>query len=176
MLQPAMPATHTQQVQQLFVRHTGLLHGFIASLCGDLVLAEDILQEVFLVVSERAGDFTLGSDFPAWARAIARFKTMELLRARKRDRQMLGVETLAALEADAPGLETWQQEREALAGCIAKLTTAQHALMTMAYGEGRTPQQIAAHKGQSPEVVHVLLSRVRRALRECVLRRLGLLA
>lgn len=174
MLQPAMPATHTQQVQQLFVRHTGLLHGFVASLCGDLVLAEDILQEVFLVVSQRAGDFTIGSDFLAWARAIARFKTMELLRTRKRDRQMLGVETLAALEADAPSLEAWQQEREALAGCIGKLTTAQHALMTMAYGEGQTPQQIAAHKGQSPEVVHVLLSRVRKALRECVLRRLGL--
>jgi RNA polymerase sigma-70 factor, ECF subfamily len=171
-----MTPTHVQQVQQLFVRHTGLLHGFIASLCGDLVLAEDILQEVFLVVSERAGDFTLGSDFLAWARAIARFKTMEHLRARRRDRQMLGVETLAALEADAPTLETWQQEREALAGCIAKLTTAQHALMTMAYGEGRTPQQIATHKGQSPEVVHVLLSRVRRALRECVLRRLGVLS
>ena len=96
-----MPPTHTEQVQQLFVRHTGLLHGFIASLCGDLVLAEDILQEVFLVVSQRADDFTLGSDFAAWARAIARFKTMELLRTRKRDRQMLSVETLAALEAAA---------------------------------------------------------------------------
>jgi RNA polymerase sigma-70 factor (ECF subfamily) len=176
MLQPAMPATHTEQVQQLFVRHTGLLHGFIASLCGDLVLAEDILQEVFLVISQRAGDFTIGSDFPAWARAIARFKTMELLRARRRDRQMFGVETLAALEADAPGLEAWQQEREVLAGCIAKLTTAQHALMAMAYGDGRTPAQIAAARSQSPEVVHVLLSRVRRILRDCVLRRLGMLA
>lgn len=176
MLQPAMPATHTQQVQQLFVRHAGLLHGFIASLCGDLVLAEDILQEVFLVVSQRADDFTIGSDFPAWARAIARFKTMELLRARKRERQMLGVETLALLETDAPSLETWQQERDALAGCIGKLTTAQHALMSMAYGEGHSPQQIAAARSQSPEVVHVLLSRVRRILRDCVLRRLGLLA
>lgn len=174
MLQPAMPPTHTEQVQQLFVRHTGLLHGFIASLCGDLVLAEDILQEVFLVASQRAGDFTIGSDFPAWARAIARFKTMELLRARKRDRHMLSVETLAALEAAAPDLETWQAQREALAGCLAKLTTGQHALMTMAYAEGKTPQQIAAHKNQSPEVVHVLLSRVRKALRECVLRTLGL--
>jgi RNA polymerase sigma-70 factor (ECF subfamily) len=174
MLQPAMPPTHTEQVQQLFVRHTGLLHGFIASLCGDLVLAEDILQEVFLVVSQSAEDFAIGSDFPAWARAIARFKTMELLRARKRDRQMLSVETLAALEAAAPNLEAWQTQREALAGCLTKLTIGQHALMTMAYGEGKTPQQIAAHKGQSPEVVHVLLSRVRKALRECILRKLGL--
>lgn len=171
-----MSPTHTEQVQQLFVRHTGLLHGFIASICGDLVLAEDILQEVFLVVSKQADSFVLGTDFAAWARAIARFKTMELLRARGRERGMLGVDTLALLEAAAPGLDAWQGQREALQGCLAKLTAAQHALMTMAYGEGLSPQQIAGRKSQSPEVVHVMLSRVRRALRECILRRLGLAA
>lgn len=168
-----MSTTHTEQVQQLFVRHTGLLHGFIASLCGDLVLAEDILQEVFLVVSKRADTFAPGTDFAAWARTIARFKTMEHLRARQRDRRMLGEQTLAALEAAAPALEAWQGQREALERCLAQLTGSQHALMTMAYGEGLSPQQIAARKTQKPEVVHVMLSRVRRALRECILRRLG---
>jgi RNA polymerase sigma-70 factor (ECF subfamily) len=129
-----MLPTHTEQVQQLFVRHTGLLHGFIASICGDLVLAEDILQEVFLVVSKQADSFEIGSDFAAWARAIARFKTMELMRTRGRERSMLGIDALALLEAAAPGLDAWQSQREALQGCVAKLTAAQHGLMTMAYG------------------------------------------
>jgi RNA polymerase sigma-70 factor (ECF subfamily) len=169
-----MPPTHTEQVQQLFVRHTGLLHGFIASLCGDLVLAEDILQEVFLVVSKRADSFALGSDFAAWARAIARLKTMEHLRARQRDRLMLGEQALAVLEAAAPSLEAWHGQREVLERCLASLTASQHALMAMAYGEGLSPQQIAARKAQAPEVVHTMLSRVRRVLRECILRRQGL--
>ena len=168
-----MPPTHTEQVKQLFVRHTGLLHGFIASLCGDLVLAEDILQEVFLVVSKRAADFALGTDFPAWARAIARLKTMEHLRARSRDRRMLSDETLAALEASAPGLDEWQSQREALHRCLDQLTPGQRQLATLAYGDGLSPQQIAERKAQSANVVHVMLSKLRRILRECVLRKLG---
>jgi RNA polymerase sigma-70 factor (ECF subfamily) len=168
-----MAPTHTEQVQQLFVRHTGLLHGFIASLCGDLVLAEDILQEVFLVVSQRADAFTLGTDFLAWARAIARLKTLELLRARQRERRMLSDEALAALEADAPGLDEWQTQREALHGCLARLTPGQRQLADLAYGEGLSPQRIAERKAQAANVVHVMLSKLRRALRECVLRKLG---
>jgi len=169
-----MPPTHTEQVQQLFVRHTGLLHGFIASICGDLVLAEDILQEVFLVVTKRADTFEAGSDFAAWARAIARFKTLELLRDRRRDRATLSVEALAALTAVAPDVDAWQSQRDALHRCIERLSPAQRQLTAMAYGEGLTPAQIAHRQGQAPNVVHVLLSRLRRALRECVLSRLGL--
>ena len=169
-----MPPTHTEQVQQLFVRHTGLLHGFIASICGDLVLAEDILQEVFLVASKQADSFVLGTDFAAWARAIARFKTMELLRARKRERATLSIEALAALEAVTPDVDEWQSQRDALHRCIEKLTPAQRQLTALAYGEGLTPAQIAERQAKAANVVHVLLSRLRRALRECVLSRLGL--
>src|SRR5450432_2360319 len=117
-----MPPSHTQQVQQLFVRHAGLLHGFIASLCGDLVLAEDILQEVFLVVTARAETFVLGSDFLAWARAIARLKTKEHLRSQRRDRAALSDEALAAVESAFPDAEAWQVQREALHRCMERLT------------------------------------------------------
>ncbi len=167
-------ATHTEQVQQLFVRHSGLLHGFIASICGDLVLAEDILQEVFLVVTKRADTFALGSDFLAWARVIARFKTMELLRERKRERATLSLEALAALESVAPDVDAWQQQREALHRCLDKLTPGQRQLTALAYGEGLSPAQIAERQNKAANVVHVLLSRMRRALRECVLARLGM--
>jgi len=170
---PPMP-THTEQVQQLVIRHAGLLHGFIASLCGDLVLAEDILQEVFLVCTTRAQTFTLGSDFLAWARAIARFKTMEMLRSRTRDRRMLNQDALKAVESEAPSLEDWQRQREALHRCLERLSPGQRRLAAMAYGDGLSPQQIADKRAQAPQVVHVMLSKLRRILRDCVLRRMGL--
>jgi RNA polymerase sigma-70 factor, ECF subfamily len=169
-----MLPTHTEQVQQLFVRHTGLLHGFIASICGDLVLAEDILQEVFLVVTKRADTFVIGTDFLAWARVIARFKTLELLRERKRERAVLSAEALDALEAVAPDADAWQLQREALHRCLDKLTPGQRQLTALAYGEGLSPAQIAERQNKAANVVHVLMSRLRRALRECVLARLGI--
>src|SRR5271170_3791274 len=109
-----MPPTQREQVQQLFIRHSGLLHGFIASLCGDLVLAEDILQEVFLVVTAKAEDFQPGSNFMAWVRVIARFKTMELLRTQRRARGTLSASTIDLLEAALPDAEAWSRQREAL--------------------------------------------------------------
>jgi len=50
-------ADHTVRVQQLFVRHQTQLKAFILSLEPDFTEAEDILQEVFLVVTHKAGDF-----------------------------------------------------------------------------------------------------------------------
>jgi hypothetical protein len=44
----------------------------------------------------------------------------------------------------------------------------------MAYGDGLSPQQIADKRAQAPQVVHVMLSKLRRILRDCVLRRMGL--
>ncbi len=167
------PPTHTEQVQQLFVRHTGLLHGFIASLCGDLVVAEDILQEVFLVVTTRADSFVIGSDFLAWARAIARLKTFEHLRSRKRERGTLSVEALAAVESALPDADAWQSQREALARCLDRLPPAQRRLAELAYRDGLSAQAIAERQERAANVVHVMLSKLRRALRECVLQRLG---
>ncbi len=167
-----MTPTHTEQVQQLFVRHAGLLGGFVASICGDLVLADDILQEVFLVVSTRADSFVIGSDFLAWARAIARLKTLEHLRTRRRERAVLSAEALAAVETALPDAESWQTQREALTRCLERLTPGQRRLADLAYVEGLAPQAIAARLARAANVVHVLLSQMRRALRECVLRRL----
>ena len=169
-----MSPSQLHQVQQLFVRHAGLVQAHIIAMCADLTLADDILQEVFLVVTKRADSFVLGSDFLAWARAIARFKTLELLRQRAHDRALLSEEALDALEATAPDQDAWHAHHQALQACLAKLPPAQRTLTALAYSEGLTPAQIAERSGKAANVVHVLMSRLRRVLRDCVLARLGL--
>jgi RNA polymerase sigma-70 factor (ECF subfamily) len=168
-----MPPTPREQVQQLFLRHSGLLHGFIASLCGDLVLAEDILQEVFLVVTAKAEDFQPGSNFMAWVRVIARFKTMELLRTQRRARGTLSEATIDLLEAALPDADAWSRQREALHRCMQRLSPAQRRLAELAYHDGLSPAAIAERLARTANVIHVLLSRLRAALRSCVLERLG---
>ena len=63
---------HKMWVQQLFVRHQSVLKGFILSLQPDFTEADDILQEVFLVVTQKVDSFVVGTNFLAWARQIAR--------------------------------------------------------------------------------------------------------
>src|SRR5580698_266775 len=62
----------TMRVQQLFVKHQLGLRAFILSLEPNFTDAEDLLQEVFLVITRKANDFREGTNFFAWACTIAR--------------------------------------------------------------------------------------------------------
>ena len=70
----------TVRVQQLFVRHQGIVKAFILSLQPGFADAEDVLQETFLVVTRRAADFHEGTNFVAWACSIAQLKLFEARR------------------------------------------------------------------------------------------------
>src|SRR5215469_1922703 len=86
----------TMRVQQLFVKHQLALRAFILSLEPNFTEAEDLLQEVFLVITRKANEFQEGTNFFAWGCTIARFKLMELLRRRSRS-QALSEEVIESL-------------------------------------------------------------------------------
>ena len=73
------------EVQKQFLLNSSLIHGFIYSLYPSAE-ADDLLQEVFLVVTEKAEEFRPGTDFLAWVRKVARYKVLEHcgLRTRRR--------------------------------------------------------------------------------------------
>src|SRR5437764_11081846 len=89
----------TMRVQQLFVKHQLGLRAFILSLEPNFTDAEDLLQEVFLIVTRKANDFQEGTNFFAWGCTIARFKLLELLRRRARS-QALSEEVIEALRSE----------------------------------------------------------------------------
>src|ERR1041385_5597203 len=91
----------TMRVQQLFVKHQLAVRAFILSLEPNFTDAEDLLQEVFLVITRKANDFEEGTNFFAWACTIARFKLLELIRRRARS-QDLSEEVIEALCAVGP--------------------------------------------------------------------------
>jgi len=47
------------------------------ALTGDFSVAEDIVQETFITVTEKAGSFTLGTNFSAWLGTIVRYKLLQ---------------------------------------------------------------------------------------------------
>jgi RNA polymerase sigma-70 factor (ECF subfamily) len=88
----ASSVEHTVLVQQFFVKHQSALKAFILSLRPDFAEAEDILQEVFLTVTRKAGGFRPESSFTAWAFTIARFKVLEAQRKRRNGADALSEE------------------------------------------------------------------------------------
>jgi RNA polymerase sigma-70 factor (ECF subfamily) len=174
-MEAADPATRIEEVQRLFLRHAGLLRGFILGLMSDRERAEDVFQETFLTVTRKAGEFTPGTNFLAWARSIARLKVLEACRSMKGGPALLGQEALEALMAAAPEMDDeWDGRREALAKCLAQLAPRARELVELRYSDDHlAPPEIARRVSWTVNAVHVALSRARKFLQECTRRRLA---
>ena len=70
-------------MQILFTRHRDRVNRFIQRFTRDESLAEDALSEVFFAVWRKAGSFKGECQVATWLLAIARNKTLALLRQRK---------------------------------------------------------------------------------------------
>jgi RNA polymerase sigma-70 factor (ECF subfamily) len=94
-------------------------------MCGGWCLsradADDVMQEISVVLWEKFDSFRDGADFKAWAFGVARFEVLAWLRDRGRDRLVLDEEVITKIAeettADEPRLE---RQREALEHCMKK--------------------------------------------------------
>jgi RNA polymerase sigma-70 factor (ECF subfamily) len=166
---------HTLGVQRLFVQHQQELRAFVLVLAPDFATADDVMQEAFLEVSLKAGEFRLGSNFHAWARSIARFKLLAVTRDRQRSARRLADDVVEALAAEAP--EDDHDGHEAavarLRSCLDRLAPMARELVRLRYVGEHLPEAIARMRSQSVNAVSVTLARARVALRECLERGRG---
>ena len=156
----------TLRVQQLFVRHQGIVKAFILSLQPGFADADDVLQETFLVITRRAADFREGTNFVAWACSIARLKLFEA--RRKAASPGLSEAALAALCEDAPDDTYFQARLGALRACLGKLAPRAKELVWLRYHGELATQEIASRLVWKEPAVRVALAKARVVLRECV--------
>ncbi len=167
-------SVRVDEVQRLFLRHAGALRGFVTGLHPDMDAAEDLLHETFLIASRKADEFTPGSDFPAWVRAIARHKVLEHLRDRKKTPHGLSAEVIESLAESAPeGDDLLEPRREALRACLEEVSGRARQVLDLRYLDGLRPPDIACRISWKLAAVNVALSRARRFLRDCTHRKLA---
>jgi len=160
------PDEHTIRVQQLFVAHQNAIRAMVLAIVPDFAAADDIIQEVFLVVTRKAADFREGSNFLAWACAIARLKVLEW--RRQHPAGMLSEDVIETLMAEAPYHAASAERSQALVRCLERLAPRALELVRLRYYCGHAPREIARLLGLAPQAVHVALSKARSFLRDCV--------
>jgi len=158
----------------LLLSHRAMLLGYVVSIVRDPDLAEDVFQNVAVVVLDKAGAVARDEDFPAWARRVARLESLTALRKRKRAPELLDHSVLEMLEGHWAATETAPAPaRKALRECVEKLSPYARQLIRMRYVENLSAQDVADRLNRSPNTIYVALSRTYRHLAGCVQRRLA---
>lgn len=164
----------------LVSRHQAAVRAFLSARLGDPDQADDLSQEVFLAAYRGIERFREESAFGTWLLAIAKRLAATHVRAQVRRRRLEGAHLEAALlewrgsrDATSPSTLSCEEERlRALRGCLGDLPEPSHGLVRAHYFEGRSLASIAASRGRTAGSLRMQLSRARRALADCVRRKL----
>ena len=161
-----------ERILQELARERRTIQAAIRALVTDYHLAEDILQEVFVVALREHARFEAGTNFRAWVREIARRTAWAHLRRAGRG-AALDPATLdsIAMAVEVPP-EAWESEREALHACVEGLPRESRELLRRRYAEEEPLTRIAGGLGNTLDGIKSALKRLRQQLAACVAGRL----
>jgi RNA polymerase sigma-70 factor, ECF subfamily len=169
-----LPVAPAEDFVQLFTKWQRRLFLFILAQVPNLVDAEEILQETNLVIWRKSHTFQAGTNFYGWCCRIA---VLEVLKHRERQRRSavaLSDSFLEVIAAEArDNADDLEDRRQALLLCLSRLAPADRELIRLRYAPAETGKSLAQKLGRPANSVYQSLSRIRRALLECVKRRLA---
>lgn len=158
--------------------HRDQLLGMLLSQTRDYDAAEEVFQEVALEVVKEAGRGTQVERFLPWVREMARRRLAEHFRrrARREAAEPLSgslVEAIGrAFEEEDVSAEESRARQKALLECIERLPGRSREVVRRRYEDWLPLARVAESVAWKVASVKVALSRARRALMECVERKL----
>jgi RNA polymerase sigma-70 factor (ECF subfamily) len=163
---------------QLFLtRITGCqssLFAYICNLLGNIEHARDVLQETNVALWEKAEEYDPSLPFLPWALRFAYNQVLSFRSRQQRDRLVFDEEMLALVNNKACEITERLDDRLiALDECMQKLPKRQRTLLRERYVEGRRVNEISKRTGRSVTALNVTLFRIRKAIFECVMKRLA---
>ena len=154
----------SQGLAELYDRQSALLYGLVLKILNDAAEAEDILQDVFLQIWDKAPcyDPCLGRPL-SWTVTLARNKALDRLRSLQRRREILAV--AAEAERDdwkSSGVEVGSREKiDVVRAAIDQLPAEQRLAIDLAFFSGLSHSEIA-EKLQIP--LGTVKARIRRGM------------
>lgn len=152
-----------------YTAHEPALRAFVRRLVPARADADDIMQDVSVVLWEKFGTFRPEGDFRAWAFGVARFEVLGWLRDKGRDRLVLDEDVIHKIAVESAADEArLARQREALEACMEKVPLAQRGLILQAYQPEARIQEVAQGSGRTVTGFYQWLHRMRRQLLDCV--------
>lgn len=160
---------------EILVReHIDGVRAFLLASVRDLVVAEDLAQEAFLVAWKNLHRYDRTLPFGPWVRGIAGKLLLNHRRKLGRSKVMFcDEETLQLLDkgfeelARLPG-DTFDERLDALRDCLSSLSDSQRETIRLHYEHGLHCKEIARRLGTNFENVKKHLQRGRAVLHRCL--------
>jgi len=139
-----------QALDELFHRIQRPLYGYLCRLAGDRAQAEDLLQDVFLLVHRKLRWLRDPALFDAWVYRIASREAMRRLTADRRRRSITELEATIEEIAAAPPPDTYMPELlPRLPELVAQLAPASRVVIVLHYLQEKPLSEVADILGLS---------------------------
>jgi RNA polymerase sigma factor (sigma-70 family) len=154
---------------QLVERHVNLVYSAGRRLVSDTHLAEDITQQVFMLLARKAGRLGSSTILSAWLYRAARHLASETVRRelRRRRREQIAVEAVS----HSPAEDSWQQIETLLDEAMSKLGTGDHDAIVLRYFENRSLKEVGDALGYTEDAAQKRIARALERLRTDLARR-----
>jgi len=151
-----------------------LLVGFARAIVGNRTLAEDLFQDLLVLIMRKHADIPNREALSGWSRRALRFLALKAIEKRSRERVAMDAELVELIDATCAETSPSQTDGylEALASCRDRLPERSRRLLAMRYEEEISGQEMADRLGRPLNTVYVTLTRLHRTLEDCIRARL----
>lgn len=171
------PVNHPESSEQFFRQFSRVdrkLYGYILALVLDVAAAEDIFQETCVILWKEFPQYDPERSFLNWAYGIAFNQIRKYRRTFQNKRLIFSDALVIDLAKDVSNLVEEQSQRQlALTQCLQSLSEGERKLLDSYYGDQQTAATVAAQRNCSVHTIYKTIKKLRRALYDCVSRRLS---
>jgi RNA polymerase sigma factor (sigma-70 family) len=143
-----IPGGDRTALQTIYRLTSAKLFGVALRILGERSEAEDVLQEIYLTVWQKAAAFDASRASPmSWLIAIARNRAIDRLRSTARSRHMEPIDAATEIADPASGPNSALEASETdarLHVCLETLAQHEHTALRAAFFDGNTYEELAA--------------------------------
>ena len=166
-LLPGCAARDPRALEKLYGLVAPLLFGLLTRMLRRRALAEEALQDVFVSIWQRAGQYRSERGAAlAWVIGIARYRAIDIVR-HERSAPVLMPE-LPEAAGDAEGDREAPEPGAMMEHCLGRLSNDQQQCLQFAFINGRSHHEISQLTGNPLGAVKSWIRRALFALRECL--------
>ena len=174
------PCVTPEDLLRSAFKYQDALVSYAFGLLQDWALAQDAVQEAFIVLQRKHAEFKPSANVFTWARQMVRFEALNLIRSRQREACFVDEELFALVDEqferhlDQEATIAMEAQKTALQHCMSRLDVESASLLLGFYKDALSCEKLSALHRKSVNAVRLSLSRIRAKLRDCVRARLAM--